>query len=364
MTSRRVYIIGAGFIARAHASATAKLPGASAEIFAADPSPEARAAFAKSFPDASMFPDAAAMLADKSRDDDVVIVSAPPFAHRDLALLAFGSGRHVLCEKPLALDRGQAMDMLAAARRAGRLFGCCSSRFVGTPAIMEARRLIETGALGRPYRVAWTQRRRRARAGIDDAPAAWFSDRSKSGGGVLADMAPYDLAALAALLDPVRVDILSAWTGNADGCKGAPGPVYDVEQHGLAAMRYHLADGTAVNLTYERAGYTHGEERMFVQVEGTAGAVGWGWPEKERAEDLTVTPGVGNIMQTLRSEITKPVEDREDRPLYFFNERIEGRPSPASVNGQAVFNFCCLRAIYDCAETGRPQRCAREEFGE
>jgi hypothetical protein len=44
-----------------------------------------------------------------------------------------------------------------------------------------------------------------------------------------------------------------------------------------------------------------------------------------------------------------------DKPLVYFYRHVRGEPSPAIVNEQAVFNFACLRAIYDCAAPGQPQ---------
>ena len=43
------------------------------------------------------------------------------------------------------------------------------------------------------------------------------------------------------------------------------------------------------------------------------------------------------------------------KPLVFFYRRMLGEPSAAVVNEQALFNFSCLRGIYDCAQSGQPQ---------
>src|SRR6516165_5440937 len=57
-----------------------------------------------------------------SRDDvDLVYIATPPFLHHTQALAAIEAGKHVVVEKPLALDVAQADDLIAAARRADRL---------------------------------------------------------------------------------------------------------------------------------------------------------------------------------------------------------------------------------------------------
>jgi len=81
------------------------------------------------------------------RDIDAVVVATPNFLHREIVLAALAAGKHVLCEKPLALNREEAEEMLRAAERAGRVhMTAFTYRF--TPAIQHARRLIEQGTLG------------------------------------------------------------------------------------------------------------------------------------------------------------------------------------------------------------------------
>ncbi len=44
-----------------------------------------------------------------------------------------------------------------------------------------------------------------------------------------------------------------------------------------------------------------------------------------------------------------------EKPLLYFYRRMVGQPSSAVVNEQALFNFSCVRGIYDCAQSGQPQ---------
>src|SRR5262249_57491373 len=57
----------------------------------------------------------------KLDDLDLVCVSSPPDTHRDYSLRALAAGKHVLCEKPTAMNAGEARDMAEAARRSGKL---------------------------------------------------------------------------------------------------------------------------------------------------------------------------------------------------------------------------------------------------
>ncbi len=111
----RLYLVGAGVIARTHVAAAGKL-GALDELRVVDPNREALAGFLDAFPEAVGFAGAEEMLAaEPGRDDDVVIVATPPRFHREPAIAAARSGRHVLCEKPLAMTVGEAEEMLRAA---------------------------------------------------------------------------------------------------------------------------------------------------------------------------------------------------------------------------------------------------------
>jgi predicted dehydrogenase len=86
------------------------------------------------------------MLADPSID--LVDLCLPPHLHLEASLKAFAAGKHVFCEKPLALTEGDCATMVDAARKAGRqLFAGHVLPFV--PEYAEARRLIAEGGYGK-----------------------------------------------------------------------------------------------------------------------------------------------------------------------------------------------------------------------
>ena len=85
------------------------------------------------------------------RDDvHAVIIATPNFTHMPIALAAIAAGKHVLCEKPLALNHADAETMVAAAETAGvRHMTAFTYRFV--PAMRYLAHLISQGDLGQPY---------------------------------------------------------------------------------------------------------------------------------------------------------------------------------------------------------------------
>jgi predicted dehydrogenase len=85
------------------------------------------------------------------RDDvQAVVIATPNFTHAPIALAAFRYGKHVLCEKPIAMTHAEALQMAAAADQAGvRHMTAFTYRFV--PAMRYLHHLVRQGDLGRPY---------------------------------------------------------------------------------------------------------------------------------------------------------------------------------------------------------------------
>lgn len=358
MSIQRIYIIGTGHIAGSHARAALEL-GEAIELHATDLDADRLAAFQAQFPEVVGHASAEAMLAEPPQPTDVVIVATPPRAHVDPALQALEAGRHVLCEKPLAMSADEAQRMLAAARRAGKRLGCCSNRFVGSPAVERLRRDVARGAFGSLYRVLWVDRRRRNRVGIDYLPQtmAWAVTKKANGGGVLMDWGPYDFTTLHRVLQPIALTVLSAWAVRPEAAMTQPlpeGVEVDVEFHVGAQLLYELADGSSVQVDFERSACLHGPERRQAEFEGTAATAELDWlgfqgpPTLHRNFDEAGEPARERL--TGEASQTAPMA----RPLTCFLQAVRGEPSSAVIDEQALFNFACLRAIYDAAASKRP----------
>ncbi|WP_042166610.1 Gfo/Idh/MocA family protein [Paenibacillus gorillae] len=363
---QRIYIVGAGAIAGYHAEAIeryAESEESRPELYVTDVNQAALAAFAQRFPWAAPVEQLGAMLDEPSREDDIVIVATPPVTHADISIQALRSGRHVLCEKPLAMNRKEADLMLRTAEETGKWIGCCSSRFAGLQITEEVKGLLAHGTLGDVYQVQWVQRRKRARTGIEYQPQSrWFLNRSVSGGGTLMDWGPYDIASLTEVLQPERVEVLHAWMTNpATGHPIEAEANSEVEQHVGATMRFHLAGGRAVTVQYERAACCHGEERSLAEIEGTGGAVHWDWLCFDGHGELKRYYDVNGEPEASQQKIENAPLGMMDKPIVYFMQALAGQQTPAILNEQAVFNFSILAAIYDCIETGAVQTVAKAE---
>ncbi len=125
------------------------------------------------------------------RDDvDLIDVNAPSNAHKDIVIAAAQNGKHVFCEKPLALTLADSREMLGAVREAGvkHMVGF-NYRFA--PAVKLAKSLIDSGRLGKIYHFRglflqdWI---------IDPSfPHVWRLDKEVAGSGSLGDLGAHSI---------------------------------------------------------------------------------------------------------------------------------------------------------------------------
>jgi len=359
MDDQRVYVIGLGVIGHSHAASVAAFPRTpNVELIAADPDAHARARFHEQYPKARLFDNAATAMAQPSRPDDIVVVATPVFTHCELTCAALETGRHVLCEKPFAMNRKEAEQMVEVARNKDRLVGCCSSRFLGRLATQKVKEMMRSGRLGNIYHLDFINRAPRSRCGIEYQPSSrWFLDSSKNGGGCLMDWGPYDFSLLNDLLSCVRVEVCGGWMASPTTAADPKDVVFDVEEHIGATLKYHQHDGAVISITYERSACFHGDARRTAELHGTKGSVNFDWLGfPQDTNRMTLYYDRGGVLETE----TITYEDKNAlspfyKALVNFYRSVKGEEAPSVLNEQALFNFSCLRAIYDCIATGSPQ---------
>jgi len=113
---------------------------------AADIDAEIMGRFRKDFPDAESYDDAARLCA--SRSVDLVYIATPNRFHGEHASMALESKKHVLIEKPMAIDIAAAEQMIATAKRNGVLLGV-NVKHSFEPRVLRLREMARTGELGR-----------------------------------------------------------------------------------------------------------------------------------------------------------------------------------------------------------------------
>lgn len=357
MEKQRIYLIGTGIIADAHAGVMDRIPR-QLELHAADPSEAARQKFAEKYPDTTLYPSSDEMLAaSPARPDDIVVNVTPPFLHHDETLKALQSGRHVLCEKPFALDLTQATEMVETAEKLGLEIGCCSRRYSLWAAHRQACQFIREGKLGRLYRAEWMDRGQRDRRGLDGRSAGvwWSLDKSKAGGGRLMDLGPYDVTAWLELFAPKQITVTNAVTARLNLPAEFPeGLVYDVETHVSAVLEIEQQDGHTFSLHYERSDACHAPPLQLTTVHGLDGAMTWdrlGYGDRTLHHYHSDKQGAPTC--TSYEHPSAPSYDYE--PLPQFAKYLAGETDHFALPGKkALQHFSVIASIYEAAEKGRP----------
>lgn len=188
METLRIGIIGCGFIANGkHLPSLARLKPTVQLVAFCDILTERAEAAKNTYgdKDAYVTDDYRRVLEDKSID--VVHICTPNATHCEIACAAFEAGKHVLCEKPMAITGEEARKMVAAAKKSGKKFTVgYQNRFRDDSLYL--RKMVDNGRLGDIYYgQAFALRRR--------CVPTWgvFMDKEKQGGGPLIDLGTHAL---------------------------------------------------------------------------------------------------------------------------------------------------------------------------
>lgn len=160
---------------------------------------------------------------------DAVMVLTPNFLHAPQSILAMEAGRHVLCQKPMAMSVTEAQSMVIAAERGDvTLMAAFVKRF--WPYFTICKRLIDDGALGEIRSI----RSQFSHSGIGKyyKPASdWFGDRRKAGGGPLGDLGVHHFDVMRWLIGSEVAEV-SAIATNISGNDN------DLEDNAAVSLRF------------------------------------------------------------------------------------------------------------------------------
>lgn len=306
-------LIGSGFMGQAHADAYRRaamlyrnLPAKPRLVCQADATAELAASAAARFGFERSTGDWRALVEDP--EIDVVDITSPNHMHKEMALAAIAAGKHVYCEKPLAVTLEDAEEMAAAARARG-VKTMMAFNNIKTPAAMLAKQLIDNGDIGRPTRFrAWFDQ---GFFNDPELPFSWRCTRKEAGSGALGDLGSHVVAVGQYLMGDVERVVAESETffptrpipagGSGYGAKaGAEAPRAKVENEDQiqALIRFRSGAGGSIEASRIAAGKVFG---VYWEVSGTEGTI---IMDGERFNELKI------------SRFTDPKPDRGFKTIY------------------------------------------------
>ncbi len=264
-------------------------------------------------------------------------------SHSECAIKAARAGKHILCEKPMALNLEHALEMQREIEKAGVLFMLAvPTRY--SPEARLLREMVDAGKLGDIYYAKTAYVRRRG------TPIGWFTDTQKSGGGPVIDIGVHCIDRTWFLMGcpkPVRV---SASTSYAIG---------DYKTRGVTRWRALDSNVTAFDTEDSACGIIHFENGAALTFE-----VSWAI----NAPDASYTQICGSLAGatlnplTIYGEECGYLTDNSPKPdggdifyheIDHFLDCLRNGTHPISDLEQAVTMQRMLQGIYDSAKLGK-----------
>ncbi|MFN0104614.1 MAG: Gfo/Idh/MocA family protein [Bryobacteraceae bacterium] len=237
---------------------------------------------------------------------DALYVATPVALHHPSVLAALRMGKHVLCEKPVAMNYSQASEMAAIAAKSGLVCGVAYYRRL-YPKVLEARRLLAAGAIGQPVLAELN-----CHGWFDPTGGhrAWLVDPRLAGGGPLFDIASH------------RIDLLNFLLGKplrATGFVSNAVHTYGVEDNATVLVEYGRGARGIVDVRWHSR-----VDRDECRIVGTEGA-------------LELSPLNGPRLRTPMGDLELPAHVNAHFPIVqdFVEAVLEGR-APACPISEAI----------------------------
>ena len=199
---------------------------------------------------------------------EAVVLALPTCGRLKLALKAFEKGKHVLTEKPVAMNAGDVKQMIKA--RGNLIAGCCSSRYRFIEGAQVVTDFIASGALG-PLRTVRCRCIGAAGEAPDSPRPEWRLKKALNGGGILVNWSCYDMDYLLGItgwsLKPLKA-FAQTWTIPPQ-FESHIAPGSDAETYYTALIR--CEGGTVFQI--ERGEYMPAQTEDAWQIVGTKGTL-------------------------------------------------------------------------------------------
>ena len=274
MEKLKIAIVGVGGISNSHIAAYRANPNAEVYAFC-DINAERLRYMGERYGVNRLYTDEAEMLRELP-ELDAVSVCTWNSAHAPCTIMALDAGKHVLCEKPMAMNVEEAEAMKAAAERNGRLLMIGFIRRFGRDCDIVAD-MIRSGNLGEVYYAKTVNLRRNGN------PGGWFGEKARSGGGPLIDLGVHSIDLVRYLLGKPRAVSVYGVTYTKLGSRpdiktpkfyvSASATDHDIcDCEDLASVLIRFENGAALSVEMSFS-LNIGKEENSIQLFGTKGGV-------------------------------------------------------------------------------------------
>jgi len=339
----RVGIVGTGGIAR-----SCHIPGwqenKDVEIVAVcDINKKRASAAAQEFNITNAFKDFRKLVCMK--EIDIVDVCTPNMVHTPAVIAALNAGKHVICEKPLAVTTAEVKKMgLTAKKKRRKLMTAQHQRFTGTA--VSAKKFVDSGQLGEVYHARTYALRRDL---LPTAPG--FIDKRLSGGGPCMDIGVHALDLCMYLMGFPKPVVVSG-TSKVNFAKdhdipGAWGEwnrrLFSVEDFAAGFVRFD--NGAALVLEASWLGHYNVSECLKCQIYGKKASLEWPSGEFSTARNRVMYDGTLKPAGGLRPPHTEEL-------FAFYDCVVNNKPSPVPVE-ETIRVIGILEGIYKSEKTRR-----------
>lgn len=326
-------LIGASTIAAEHMIAAIRAQAGHEVVAVASRSAERGRAYADRHGIAAAYGSVDALLADPAVR--AVYVSTTNELHREQVLAAAAAGKHVLCEKPLALNLDDAMAMLKACRDAGVVMAT-NHHLRNAATHRRIRELVRAGAIGKPLFA-------RVFHAVFLPPhlQGWRLDKPQAGGGVILDITVHDADTLRFILDAEPVEAVGLSQSAAMAREG-------LEDGVMAVLRF---DNGVLAQLHDAFTVRHAD--TGIEIHGEQGSI-------VGRKVMTQLPVGELVLRTADGERSVPVEHENlyVRGVAAFCAAIRGDGVPAATAEDGVRSLATALAVLEACHSGAAARVA------
>ena len=349
MKKLKVAVIGVGGISNSHI--TSYLANPDVELCAFCDIDEARLKYmGERYGVTRLYTDETEMLKDIP-ELDAVSVCTWNSAHAPCSIMALNAGKHVLCEKPMAMNVEEAEAMKAAAEKNGKLLMIGFIRRFSRDCDIVAD-LIKNGDLGEIYYAKTVNLRRHGN------PGGWFGEKARSGGGPLIDLGVHSIDLVRYLLGKPQAVSVYGITYDKLGSRpdiktpkfyvsavATDHDINDCEDMASALIRFDNGAALSVEMSFA---LNVGQEENSIQLFGTKGGV------KMTMDSVQIFSQINGYLSNVSFEGQTGLDMRggfQNEINHFVNCIQTGAPCRNSAD-DGIEMMKILMATYQSAETG------------